>query len=578
MNETFLIETVSYALRLPEDGSLEFNLQDGRGAIIRSPRPLLLCPSVAGVTPVLDQLEIMHLPDNSHGMRCVRLRCPLSGTRNGWVENTLYSEQRRLVVRARYQLDGAHALERWEIVPAGAMLLADTLQIYMGQHPTSGDGRILDLSNAEFSTASHNWAYCSLAPRVLLKRRGLSLCIGGTAVHHDYGLLGKVREGKVESLYFDYGGKEFPHPMADGGPHDGPRLQLQITNGLTDHQAHAAFTRAMIDDGVISPKRYRPEDDAWERPWYCTWGDQMWLAGDGFRQNVSGGVDYQKIKAVLTHDWILETARRIRAEKLNIGTFIIDDGWQDYRGDWNLVVKRIPDMRKLVDELHSLDFKVVLWWAPVELEKDARNLSNPELVSGPSRYGLSVNDPNPANTTIFDYSKPVAQEWLRNKLHLWFGSEPGNWHIDGLKIDFFMEKIAPSSVRGDVNWRGEEQLFTRLYKLIYETASRYTESPGIMSGPWNPHLIPYLTTVFLEERFDTDYSSLYSKEAIRDAMMPGMRITPHFVYYPEANTGYLRAARYLDAVPQIGVLQAPAMTAEALDNTRQGLAENFVCQ
>jgi hypothetical protein len=556
MTTTPLCETTGYALALTAEHGLEFHLQDGRGALLRSPCPLLLVPGVPGVAARLDQVEVTPLPGGA------RLRCPLGGAHQGWVENTLYAEPHRLVVRARYALDCAHALHRWEVAPAGAELRADTLHAYMGQHPQPGDGRVMDLTAADFSTASHNWTYCTLAPRVLLRRGCLALVLGGTTVHHDYGLVGSIRQGRVEALYLDYGGPAVPHPMPGGGPHDGPRLQLQVTCGLTDAQAHGAFTQAMIADGIVSPKRYRPEDQPWFRPWYCTWGDQMWLAGDRFRQNVSGGRDYQSIKAVLTQDWLLDTARRIRREGLNIGTFIIDDGWQDYRGDWNLVTERIPDMRAVVDELHALGFKIVLWWAPFDLEKDARNITDDTLVSGPSR----------ADTTIFDYSKPGARAWLEAKLRLWFGSEPGNWHLDGLKIDFFMQKIAPGAVRGDAAWRGEEQGFVRLYRLITELAGRYTESPALLCGPWSPHLLPSLTTVFLEERFDTDCSNLYAKAAIRDAFLPGLRVSPHFVYYPAANPDYFRMARHLDAVRQIGVLQAAKMTPEVLAATRQGLA------
>lgn len=552
-----LLETAGLALRLNADCSLELHLQDGQGAILRSPRPLLLCPTISGVVPLIDEVEA-----GPHD-RGLRLRCALGGDHDGWVENTIYAESWRLVVRARYLLDSPHVLHRWDLLPAGSEINADAIQAYMGQHPEAGNGRIMDLGHAEFSTASHNWTYCSLAPRILLKRGCLTLGLGGTTVHHDYGLVGRVRESRVEALFLDYGGPEHPHPMP-AGPNDGPRLQFQVTCGLTDHQAHGAFTQAMIDDGIVSPKRYRPEDEAWFRPWYCTWGDQMWLAGDGFRQDVKDGTDYQAIKSVLTSEWLIETAHAIRQRKLDIGAFIIDDGWQDSRGDWNLVTDRIPDMRAVVDELHALDFKVVLWWAPFDLEPHARNRENADLVSGPSRAG----------TTIFDYSKPAAREWLKQKLHLWFGSEPDNWHLDGIKVDFFMQKLAPAAMQGDLEWRGEEQAFTRLYRLITDLAGRYTESPALLCGPWSPHLTPYLTTVFLEERFDTDYGNLYAKEAIRDAMVPGLRVSPHFAYYPEANPGYFRMARHLDAIPQIGVFRAPAMTPEALAATHRHLAES----
>ena len=121
MNGIVSIRTDSYTLPLSEKRRFEAYFQDGCGAIILSPRSLLLHPSVDCVPSALDQFEIAPLLDNSHGMCCVRWRRLLSDTRNGWVENTLYAEERRLVVGARSQLDGAHALEKWEIAPTGAM-------------------------------------------------------------------------------------------------------------------------------------------------------------------------------------------------------------------------------------------------------------------------------------------------------------------------------------------------------------------------------------------------------------------------------------------------------------------------
>jgi hypothetical protein len=562
MNAEQQLDLAGYTLRVATENGIAFGLQDGRGTLLASVWPLLLAPRVAGVA-VEEGTAAMHVPPTGiGGAPQIVVRCRLSGRLNGWVENHFYCLPHRLVCRSRYALDGAHQLAAWDLCPAGSELSADALHAYVGQHPLPGDGRVFDAAEAEFSTISHNWNYCPLAPRALLKRGGTTVVFGGTSVANDFGLRMAVAGGKVRECCFDYGGDAFPHPVADAVPHDGPRLQFQVNCGLTDHQAHQAFTEAMISDGILAPKRYAPEAGAWWRPWYCTWGDQMWLAGDQFRQNVSGSKDYQAIKGVLTQDWILDTARRIRAENLNIGTFIIDDGWQDYRGDWELVTTRIPDMRALVDALHALDFKVVLWWAPFDLEKDAANLRRPELVSGPSL----------ADTTIFDYSKPAARDWLDARMRLWFGSGSGGWNLDGLKLDFFQQKVGPGAVAGDPAWRGEEQYFTRFCRLVHGLASQYTEAPGLICAPWSPHLLPYLTTVFLEERFDTDYSNLYAKAAIRDALLPGLRMSPHFVYYPAALDGYFRMVRFLDAVPQIGVFRAPVMTPEALDQTRRALA------
>ncbi|MCM8757103.1 MAG: hypothetical protein NC823_01310, partial [Candidatus Omnitrophica bacterium] len=300
----------------------------------------------------------------------------------------------------------------------------------------------------------------------------------------------------------------------------------------------------IIEDGIISPRRYRPEEKTWFRPWYCTWGDQMLLSRAKLQQDVSQERKYQTVKQILTEDWVVKTARFIREKKLNIGTIIIDDGWQDYRGDWNLVRKRFPHFREMVDYLHRLNFQVVLWWAPFLLEKKAINWKEAKLTSGPDPYGEKV----------MDYSLPETRKWLKEKIRLWFGSGPNGWNIDGLKLDFFVEKVTPSTQRGDDSWRGEECCLHQLVKTIYQQASEYHPCPGILAAPHCPSLLPYLVSVFLEERFDANFEILKDKPEMVASWLPGLAFSPHFTYNPAAIPDYLQFCQQTKAIPQIGVV------------------------
>ena len=57
--------------------------------------------------------------------------------------------------------------------------------------------------------------------------------------------------------------------------------------------------------------------------------------------------------------------------KLGMKTLIIDDGWQTddnnrgykFCGDWELATKKIPCMKSLVDRIHALGMKVMLWFS-----------------------------------------------------------------------------------------------------------------------------------------------------------------------------------------------------------------------
>jgi hypothetical protein len=102
--------------------------------------------------------------------------------------------------------------------------------------------------------------------------------LGGTALAHDFGLRLSAAGARLRRLQFDYGGPAAPFPAEGDRTYAGPRLQLQVTRDRSPDEAHGAFTRAMIEDGILPVRRYQPEDALWRRAWYCTFGDQMGLA------------------------------------------------------------------------------------------------------------------------------------------------------------------------------------------------------------------------------------------------------------------------------------------------------------
>jgi len=67
-----------------------------------------------------------------------------------------------------------------------------------------------------------------------------------------------------------------------------------------------------------------------------------------------------------TQDGVLKYAREIVDNGYEPGVFIIDEGWHvhtDY-GHWDFDFARFPEPKKMVDELHEMGFKVMLWVTP----------------------------------------------------------------------------------------------------------------------------------------------------------------------------------------------------------------------
>jgi hypothetical protein len=406
--------------------------------------------------------------------------------------------------------------------------------------------------------------YASAVPRILFYRGRLSVLVGGTRLAGDYGLELKMKDGAIEFFRFNYGGTDHLLPCGAGERVRGPRLQIQGGLGLTPEQAQAAFTGSLIADGLVPKKRYAPEDRSWRRPWYCTWGDQMGISGSALAQDQSGKPSYAAIKDVLTQEFVEKAARFIREQDLNIGTIVIDAGWQDWHGDWNLVREKFPDMRGLTDQLHESGFQVALWWAPFLVEREAKILNRPGFVAGPTQRHSQM---------VMDYSCPEVREWIEKKLEIWFGSGPGCWDMDGVKLDFLVERIYPDSQTGDAVWRGEETAFHHLLDMIDRVIRRHKPSPGILLAPYNPMFAPFCAAVHGEERFDADLEYIFQRRALVNAMLPGTWIAPHFNYNPTVVPEFIRRVKCMGGIVQVGKLLSPDVTPELIIEFKELLAD-----
>ena len=61
---------------------------------------------------------------------------------------------------------------------------------------------------------------------------------------------------------------------------------------------------------------------------------------------------------------VLAYARGIIESGLPPGVLMIDESWQESFGQWEFHSGRFPDPKGMVDELHQMGFKVMLWVVP----------------------------------------------------------------------------------------------------------------------------------------------------------------------------------------------------------------------
>lgn len=131
----------------------------------------------------------------------------------------------------------------------------------------------------------------------------------------------------------------------------------------------------------------------------------------------------------ITDDVLIAECKR--AYELGMRSIIIDDGWQTenngggyaYCGDWRVCKSKIKDMRELVDKIHNIGMKVILWYSVPYVGKHSEaweSFRGKYLDSEENEWNcLDPRFPEVRNYLTEIYEKAVLE-----------------WGLDGFKLDF----------------------------------------------------------------------------------------------------------------------------------------------
>jgi len=164
---------------------------------------------------------------------------------------------------------------------------------------------------------------------------------------------------------------------------------------------------------------------------------------------------------------ILKYAHSIIDNGFPPGVLMIDDNWQEDYGKWDFHPGRFPSPELMMDTLHALGFKVMLWICPfvspdcdVYRELDARNL----LLKSPESRDIVNNSAiirwwNGASAEL-DLSNPETQEWFHEQLDYL----QKKYGVDGFKFDAgdfeFYENV--TSFKKDVTPQEQCELYAHI--------------------------------------------------------------------------------------------------------------------
>jgi len=140
---------------------------------------------------------------------------------------------------------------------------------------------------------------------------------------------------------------------------------------------------------------------------------------------------------------VLKYARAILANGFPPGVLMIDDTWQENYGVWNFHPGRFPDPKQMMDELHRMGFKVMVWICPFVSADQSR------LVHRLLKDKCFLMQKNSAKTTwatatdpalikwwngysaLLDFSNPKAVRWFNEQMDRLVK----DYGVDGFKLD-----------------------------------------------------------------------------------------------------------------------------------------------
>ncbi len=178
----------------------------------------------------------------------------------------------------------------------------------------------------------------------------------------------------------------------------------------------------------------------------------------------------------LSREEIIKECRASR--ELGLETVIIDDGWQTdnyyrgyaYCGDWQVAPEKIGDMASLVDELHGIGMKVMLWYSVpfmgiyTEKYKEFEGMFLEGSGNDKTFFGL-----DPRYKKVREYLVSVYENAVRD------------WKLDGLKLDFIDSFVLKGKSLEYDEKRDYQSLEDAVHVLMIEIKSVLTEiNPEIL--------------------------------------------------------------------------------------------------
>lgn len=186
----------------------------------------------------------------------------------------------------------------------------------------------------------------------------------------------------------------------------------EITIGVADQKSLKGAYQAACRE-FFPPSGVTPPEEFFSQPQYNTWIELT------YNQNEAD---------------ILAYAEGIVKGGYPTGVLMIDDNWQKYYGNFEFRPDRFPNPKGMIDRLHQMGFKVMLWVCPFVSpdSSEYRELAEKGyLIKRADGYGPAIVEWWNGHSAAYDMSNPEAVAHLRAQLQ----TMQRDYGVDGFKFD-----------------------------------------------------------------------------------------------------------------------------------------------
>lgn len=134
-----------------------------------------------------------------------------------------------------------------------------------------------------------------------------------------------------------------------------------------------------------------------------------------------------------TEEGILEYARSIIDNGFKPGIFMIDEGWSEDYGVYDFYPGRFSTPKAMIDKLHKMGFKVMLWVTP-NISPDSgafRELKELDYLIKNAAGEIAIREWWNGFSCVLDLTNPDANKWFVDKLQTCLDK----YNADGFKFD-----------------------------------------------------------------------------------------------------------------------------------------------